>query len=157
MNPDSQTWSQIAHREEFARALKLSMQARENMFRRYLQDAALEPKNSDKRFVHTTADVLVRSPGSEGPPVFYSGCSPTDSRPDGIISLSRSDPDAPMFWWSGPPTTEYPGGGPWEMPEIHHAMPVVGSSLKWNKATLGSLADVGHRIECGYMKLVPLV
>ena len=154
-NPDGQTWAQIAGREEFARAIRISIQARESIVRRYMELAALEPKQSKNRFVHTTADVLV--PGTDGSPSFYSGCAPTNSKPDGVLSLSKSDPDAPVFWWSGPQDPDHQGGGPWEMDDAMHAMPVVGSSLKWNKATLASLAEVGHRIETGYVKLTPLI
>lgn len=156
-NPDGQTWSQLAAREEFARAVQISVQAREAMIRRYLELSALEPKQSDRRFVHTTSDVLVSNAGPSGTPAFYSGCAPTDVKSDGIISLSASDPDAPIFWWAGPPSPDHPGGGPWEMPDAMNAMPVLGTALKWNKATLTAMADVGHHIETGYVKLTPII
>lgn len=159
MNPDGQTWAEMASRDEFARAIKLSIQAREHIIRRYMELTQMEPKQSDKRFVHITADVLVPDVDTLAGrlPVYYSGCAPTHNRNDGIVSMSRSDPDAPFYWWSGPYTPGHPGGASWEMPDAMHAMPVVGASLKWNKSTLGLMAEAGHNIENGYTKLVPIV
>ena len=159
LNPDTQSWAQLAGREEFARALRLSVQAREHMLRRYLELTAMEPKQSDKRFTHTTSDILVPAVDTEqgAAPVFYSGCAPTDGKPDGVISLSKNDPDGVIYWWAGPYTPDHPGGMAWEMPGAAHAMPTVGTSLAWTKSVLGTLAEAGHNIENGYIKLTPLI
>ena len=106
LNPDGQTYGQLAARDEFARALKISVMARENFLKRFMSLAALEPKQSDKRYVHTTADLLERC-GDDV--VFYSGCASSATRPDGVISLSKSDADSPMFWFSGSQSADHPG------------------------------------------------
>ena len=159
MNPDGQTWAQIAARDEFARALQLSIKVREHILRRYMELTAMEPKQSDKRFGHTTADVLVADVDTLAGrlPVFYSGCTPTHDRHDGVLGMSRSNPDAPIYWWAGPQESDHPGGGPWEMPDVMHAMPVVGAGLRWNKSTLALMAEAGHDIGNGYTKMVPIV
>ena len=159
LNPDAQTFAQIAAREEFTRALRLSEQVREHMLRRYMGLTSMEPKQSDKRFTHTTSDILVagvRVDGAVPAPAFYSGCAPTHTKSDGVISLTKNDPNAAMYWWAGPYSPDHPGGQPWDMPGSMHAMPTTGTALAWTKSLLGTLAEAGHSIEHGYIKLTPL-
>jgi len=114
LNPDAQTYAQLAAREEFTRALRLSEQVREHMLRRYMGLTAMEPKQSDKRFTHTTSDILVagvRVDGTTPAPAFYSGCAPTNLKADGVISLTKNDPNATKQYdkYANDPKLEYEG------------------------------------------------
>jgi hypothetical protein len=161
LNPDRQTWAQLAARNEFRRAEEISRAARESIARRFLAYVALEPKRSEPAFVHTTTDVLVpdvRCDRLSHPSVaYYSDCACSSASAGGVVSMSESDPDATHFWWHGPHTPEHAGGEAFEMPGSAHAMPVFGTKLAWKRATLALLADAGHKVEHGYAKLSPIL
>lgn len=156
LNPEKQTWAQLAARKEFRRAEEISRAARESLIRRFMAAMSLEPKQSDRRFIHTTCDVLVPDAGAGGVVAFYSGCAPCHQEQGGVVSLTESDPDAPIFWWHGAYTPDNPGGEPFEVPGTANAMPVLGTKLAWKRGTIDLLADAGHRIDNGYVKLTPL-
>ena len=155
MNPDGQSWRQLAQRKEFARALEVSRVARESLLRRMMDELKLQPKQADQRFVHTTAEVLVAT--ADGGVAYYSNGTPTNLAQGGVLSMTESDPSLPMFWWHGPHTPDSPGGEPFDMRGTHNAMPCLGRALTWKKSTLATLAEAGHAIENGYIKLTPIV
>ena len=159
LNPDGDSWTQMAKRKEFELATSVSVAARENILRRFMEVCGLAP-SPGTQFVHTLSDVLVAdvTAGEVSDGVaFYSGCTPTDRQNGGVLSLSQSDANLPMYWWHGPHTTESQGGGAWEMPPSMHGFPVVGTGLQWRKDVLRVLSEAGHRIENGYAKLTPII
>lgn len=168
LNPERQTWAQLAARKEFERALEISVKAREDILRRLLDLTALEPKRSLKnRFAHTTTDVLVggvetQLPGKDRPSgncvAFYSGCAPTNRSPGGCLALTESSPSEPVFWWHGRHAEEHVGGHPFDMPETVHAVPTLGPALKFNKKLVALLGGAGLDIAAnGYMRLQPIL
>lgn len=165
MNPDGQSWKQLAERKEFSRALDVSQRAREDIIKRFLESTALQQKQTDKRYVHTAADVLVSGAAASVPGApaetpasvaYYSGCAPTHLNRGGIISLTGSSPMEPAYWWHGAPTPEHPGGEPWQMPGSGNGWPVLGTELVWNKSTVSVLSAAGHKRANGYVKLIPV-
>ena len=81
INPEGDSWEQLARRKEFELAIQISIAARENIIRRFLAECNLETKKSDGRFTHTTTDVLlpdVVATGVSNGVAFYSGCAATD-------------------------------------------------------------------------------
>ena len=136
-------------------ALVVSIAARENIIRRFLEAMDLEPKHSERRFSHTTADILV--PDVDNHVAFYSGCAPTDRQENGVVSLTRSSKHENAFWWHGNHTGDCVGGMPWTMDACAHAMPVTGESLEWTKTVVETMGKAGHRIENGYVKLEPIM
>ena len=159
INPDGDSWEQLARRKEFELAIQISIAARENIIRRFLAECNLETKKSDGRFTHTTTDVLlpdVVATGVSNGVAFYSGCAATDREQGGVLSMTQNDPDQNYFWWHGPYTPDNPGGEPWDQDAALHGMPCTGIGLTWKKQVLEILAECGHRIEYGYAKLTPI-
>lgn len=163
LNPENQTWGQLAARKEFERAVEISTKAREDILTRFMSRVALEPKRSVKqRFVHTTTDILVpglvsKLPGKPKPTScvgFYSNSAPTHLSGGGVLSITENSPNEPAFWWHGRHTPENPGGEPWEMEKVFHAMPVMGPTLKFGKKTIGLLGGLGG--PDGGVKLMPI-
>ena len=68
-------------------------------------------------------------------------------------SLIAASPPARI---AGPHTPDTPGGTAFEIPGSANAMPCVGSTLSWRRATLATLAEAGHCLDNGYAKLVPI-
>ena len=103
LNPDGQSWRQLAQRKEFSRALDVSKKARESLLQRFMALTSLQPKQADGRFHHTTSDVLVANAGSDSATgvAFFSDCAPTNVEQGGVLSMTESNPDAPFYWWHG--------------------------------------------------------
>ena len=163
INPEDQTWAQIAARKEFERAVEISMKAREDIMMRFMSRVALEPKRANKhKFVHTTTDVLAQNLSVQGKTKqvscvgFYSHCAPTHQQPGGVISISENSPNQSAYWWHGRHSPDHQGGEPWEMPGVHHAMPVFGPTLKFGKRTLASLESSGWSGMYGCVKMTPI-
>lgn len=163
LNPENQTWAQIAVRREFERAIQVSKEVREDLLMRFMSRVSLEPKRSMKqRFVHTTTDILV--PGIvaqvNGKPKtcvgFYSGCAPTHTQNGGVLSITENSPNQPAFWWHGRHIPDHPGGEAWEMPDVAHAMPVSGAYLKFGKRTIATIESHGWAGAHGCVKLTPI-
>lgn len=120
VNPDKETWKELSERKEFKRALDISIAVRENIAERFAKHMGLSLRHSDRKFVHTTSDILVPNaqacvPGTDGEKraavAMYNACAPTHLAPGGVVTLTMADPREPVFWWHGPPTPENPGRG----------------------------------------------
>lgn len=164
-NPDDETWKDLADRKEFRRVVEVSVKARENIAERFAKAAGFSLHLSDRKFVHTTSNVLVANarapvPGTGGEKkaavAFYSDCAPTHLAMGGVVSLTNDDPRQPVYWWHGASTPEDPGGEPWDMPEAGNAWPTVGADLVWRKTTLNTLASAGYETAFGFAKLLPI-
>lgn len=169
-NPKASTWKGLVSRKEFARAEKLSCDVRTRLLTKFLATVKLFPKESCRNVVHTTSDVFRHaslSPtdvGEEGDEnetkdyvVFYSGCAPTHTAEGGVLAMSNSDPNKPIFWFHGPRKTGLIGGTAWHQPGSANAFPTLGGSLMCNRKLLEVMGRAGYKEGWGYAKLHPIL
>ena len=128
-----------------------------------MQETGMLPNQRDKRYIHTTSDVLVNSVDVQGASgtkkctVFYSGCSPVYENTGGVIMLEKNNPDKPVHWIHGVNMSwEHPGGDPWSMPLVASAFPTLGEGLAWTKTVKDIMKNVGYK-DAGHVKLMPVL